>query len=527
MSQKIITFFSKHLNLILLGIIFLLALLLRAQPYFKGDFYYSLDQSRDLLLVKEIVTNKDITLIGGRSGIGGIFHGPAWLYMIVPFFMVAGGNPFYTLVPLFLVVNLSLIILAYVLFSKIYDKKTGLIVSFLYAISHALLSTSVSVSNAQMMPVLFVLYLYFITLFLRRKESVLMWIGFIIGFGFHFESAFAIFLIPLTLVACILNKKIPHIKFLLGSAFMFMLGVSNFILFELRHKFLMTQSALKLLKGDMPPMDGYKEFANIGYRTVDRMLGIKNYFVMAISNEHIFFQIILAAVMLLGSYLFVQNRKSMGTLSKEYIFVALIPFLYYIMYIAYPFPLWSHYTMPLIISACFFIGLTLKIILESQFRYAQYIVLGFLIFLSIPSFIRLYQQYIGQDRNRAVSANYRQNLEVGEYIFKNNTEKKLGYFVYDPGFLTYNIDYIMWYLGKKNNVEVVNEKLPNTYLIQYTAPKWNPGARAYWKEHVINTKGTVISSQEFPKEGIRVEKIQPVVDEVAPDPNYFQNLHFR
>jgi len=67
----------------------------------NGDFYYLLDQSRDMLLAQSIVIDHKLTLIGARTGLGGLFHGALWIYMITPFFMLAKGNPFLRL-PLFL-----------------------------------------------------------------------------------------------------------------------------------------------------------------------------------------------------------------------------------------------------------------------------------------------------------------------------------------------------------------------------------------------------------------------------------------
>ena len=77
---------SGKISLILFSIILLLGFLLRSKPYLNGDFNYFLDQARDLLLTKQIVVDHNFTLIGARAGIGGIFHGPIWLYMIAPFF---------------------------------------------------------------------------------------------------------------------------------------------------------------------------------------------------------------------------------------------------------------------------------------------------------------------------------------------------------------------------------------------------------------------------------------------------------
>jgi len=55
-----------------------------------------------------------------------------------------------------------------------------------------------------------------------------------------------ILLVPLTLLAILLRKKITDIENTLWGIGAFFLAVSTFILFDLRHQFLMTSSAFKL-----------------------------------------------------------------------------------------------------------------------------------------------------------------------------------------------------------------------------------------------------------------------------------------
>jgi len=61
---------------------------------FHGSIVFHTDIARDFLLIEDIVKNKPLTLIGPRSGgIPGVFHGPLWLYLNVPAFVIGTGNP--------------------------------------------------------------------------------------------------------------------------------------------------------------------------------------------------------------------------------------------------------------------------------------------------------------------------------------------------------------------------------------------------------------------------------------------------
>src|SRR5579871_3326627 len=74
---------------VLLCVLLVFGFLLRSKMILNGDFYYLLDQSRDMLLTQSIVIGHKLTLIGARTGLGGLFHGALWIYMIVPFFILA------------------------------------------------------------------------------------------------------------------------------------------------------------------------------------------------------------------------------------------------------------------------------------------------------------------------------------------------------------------------------------------------------------------------------------------------------
>lgn len=519
---------KRWIPLFLFTLIMIIGLLLRSKPYFSGNFNYFLDQSRDLLLTKQIVVDHNITLIGARAGIGGVFHGPVWLYMIAPFFWLAKGDPFYTLIPLFTIINLLPILIAYLAGSKLYDKTTGLIWSLLIAISSTLIDPSFITSNAQVMPIVFLLYLSQIILYFRGKEIALAYAMFFVGLGFQFESAFAVFLIPLTIWGLIVYRKLPKLKTLLMGIILFMLSVANFIIFEIRHKFLMSNSVLKLFDGSIEHFSDYKHLAKIEYRIYDRLLGLKNYFFTTLFQDNLFVNLIVVIILLSAIVILtikIKNKKQLDNQIKEYLFIFSIPILYYSLYVLYPYPLWGQYTLSLPISASLLLAFSIKIIYS---HLHNKLLLGLcMLLIASPALLWTYNNYFGSQANTPTFRSYKEQKDVAEYIFKDNLSKnKIGYFVYDSGSLTYNMDYLMWYFGNKYNVEVVNEKLPITYLILNTPPKWNPGADKYWIENVINTNGDVLSRNKFVN-GMTVEKRAITGAESPVDANYFQNLIFR
>lgn len=58
----------------------------------KQEISFSSDIARDFHLLRE-VDEKKLILIGPRSSVGGLFHGPLWIYLNYPAYKLGGGNP--------------------------------------------------------------------------------------------------------------------------------------------------------------------------------------------------------------------------------------------------------------------------------------------------------------------------------------------------------------------------------------------------------------------------------------------------
>src|ERR1035437_2616278 len=108
-------------NLFLL-LILLLSFLLGSRMILAGDFYYLFDQARDYLLVKNIVDTHSLALIGTHSGLGGFFHGPLWLYMLAPIYILGHGNPF-SFTYFYIGLQLATVLVGYLVGSKLYGNK--------------------------------------------------------------------------------------------------------------------------------------------------------------------------------------------------------------------------------------------------------------------------------------------------------------------------------------------------------------------------------------------------------------------
>lgn len=231
------------------GIIFFLIVLINL--YFSawfamnGEINFHTDVARDFLLYQEI-EDKKVILIGPRSSTSGLFHGPTWLYLTYPGYFLGNGNPaimgwyWLVLIVLFLLIGFSV---ARSLF--------GNTAAWIYTVllSGNMIFYASNLFNPHGALFLIPIFLYSI---IRYHETV--------KFKFlvlHLSAAALIIQfqmavgIPLTILSIIylLIFKIRRgtLKHLLAFIIFFGL-LGNFLIFEIRHDFIMTKAITDYVK---------------------------------------------------------------------------------------------------------------------------------------------------------------------------------------------------------------------------------------------------------------------------------------
>jgi 4-amino-4-deoxy-L-arabinose transferase-like glycosyltransferase len=520
---------SKYIPLLILTIICIIGFLLRSRMFLFGDLYFLPDQGRDLLLVQEIVEKRDLTLIGGHSGFGGLFHGPLWLYEIVPFYILSGGDPFYSLVPLYLIISIGIIVSTFFVLKKLYGTNVGLVGALLAAFSNEFIITISFTSNAQMMPLLFIFYFYFLVMYLRGHNKYLLFAALTIGLGLHFEAAFAVFLVPLTAITLLVWRRWPSIKLLAAAAGVFLLSISNFILFDLRNNFLLSNSLMKLLSGNVSTAEHTKKYTDIGFRVVDRGYWLLRSFTTTLYNYNSgILQILLFLILTVGLVVLVRKYKLKKSSREEKEIGYFILFIFFVFgfYILYPSELHAHYVQSLTLLALFIVSWC--VVKLSSFKAGIVLVGLFLLANTYGGLSYIGRMYFGNQKYETDSNGSLKNLTaVADWIYTDGKGKEFGYFVYDPPIVTYSMDYVMWWRGKsKYNYVAKSEKRNPTYLILNEAPAGDLQAHEFWIRNVIRTSGERVGEKTFVSK-TKVLKVVPKEGEAAVDPNYFVNLTFR
>ena len=234
---------KQYLPYILLTLILLLGAFFR---FYRIREYMTFlgDEGRDMLVVKRMIVDHKLTLLGPTTSVGSMYMGPIYYYMMVPFLWLFNLDP---VGPSIMVAILSVltIYLLYRLVSEYFNRTAGIIASFLYAISPLTIIYGHSSWNPNVVPFFSILLMYSVLkIIVNKKNKWFIVLGFTLGIllQLHYVTFMFLLIIP----ACFIFTKCRlSIKSLIGGIFSFLVTYSQFLLFELRHNFVNTKSVIR------------------------------------------------------------------------------------------------------------------------------------------------------------------------------------------------------------------------------------------------------------------------------------------
>ncbi|MBM3209399.1 hypothetical protein FJZ40_03860 [Candidatus Shapirobacteria bacterium] len=195
------------------------------------------DQERDAFVVKEILREGKMTLVGPRVlGPKGFFLGPYFSYLLVPFYFLTNLHP-KALVFFIATYNLAFFAFSFSVLKKFVSSQIALLFLLFWALNAALVNIDQIAWNVLFIPL--VVVLNWGLLFYKKDGSWLKWltIGVLVGAGINFHFQLVFLVIFNFLFILLFSRKGVWKRFLL-----FLMGmVLTFLplmIFDLRHKFL-------------------------------------------------------------------------------------------------------------------------------------------------------------------------------------------------------------------------------------------------------------------------------------------------
>lgn len=241
---------SKKQTYSILFVLTVLAFLLRIY-LLPTHLFFGPEQGRDFLVIRDIVNNHKLTLIGSKTDVDGIFHGPIFYYLSSVPFALSHGNPI--TVSVFLVVLYSITVygIYLVTFEITKNVRTSLFASLCYVISFGLIVNARWLSNPPLSIPLSVLYMLFTVRFLQKKYLNI--IGVAISYALLGQVEFINFALFGVISLMILIRYRAIVRFIpkrlavLAGILSIVLSIGNYAYFDLRHDFLITNSVMRLL----------------------------------------------------------------------------------------------------------------------------------------------------------------------------------------------------------------------------------------------------------------------------------------
>lgn len=273
-------------------------------------------------IVKDIVVDHHFRLIGQQTTAPGIFIGPLFYYMLIPFFWLTKMDPIGALIPI-IIFGILTVASYYWVFSRLFNEKIGLIASFLYAALIVPVNFDSRVVPSTPTNLWLIWYFYTVVMITRGNYKVLPLLGLLIGLIWHIHIA----LLPAlsgVVFAFLVCRKIPALRQLGGFLVAGFIPSIPLILFELRHNFSQTLSFIENFGRSYGGGTGFDKLNLILIKVSDNISRLFFYPQGWPFNKLLFFLLLL----LLGVYLVKKGYVKVKELIVFYGWIITV-FLYY------------------------------------------------------------------------------------------------------------------------------------------------------------------------------------------------------
>ncbi len=495
---------KKIVSFIIFIVILILGFGLRAQEMISHNFLFLLDQGRDMMAVKGILYDNHITLIGPSTSLRGIFQGPLWYYLLAFCTGIFGGNPWGGIV-LMVIISILVLFSVYFWMKKLFGEKAGIITLFLFAVSPEATAAATYVWNPHPMWLLVVIYIFtfYSAIYKSNKFNIILWP--VIGLMFHFQTALAVFILFATIIYFLLfEKKVLINKNSVIGIGLLLLTFSPQILFDIRHDFLMSKSALSLIGGSERGLfvsgekSGYLELVRTHFDSLYgnfRSAFINDGFAKYIPS--LFLVVILSSILLAIKKINVFLKKE----SEFILFVIKLFLIIVLLTFVYPFPLRYWFLTGFQSFYLILLGLLLSKFLAN--RMGKVFIILLLVILTFYSLQKINLLYFNPP-NDGGAEKIKGKLSAIDYIYKDSKGKPFGLLVFTPAVYTDAYDYLIFWYGKNKYGYMPNKDKKGIFYLLMETDTAKPWSYKGWLETVIKT-GDILETTTLPT-GLIVQK---------------------
>lgn len=408
----------NRFHILLLGIL-IFSFFLHLFAIKNNNFYFTVDQGRDAVYVREIVNYQEIFLKGPETTIRGVFTGPLWYYFLAVGYFIFGGNPIGG-VFMMIILNLLATAILMIWIKRKVNARTALVTGFLLQIFWPFFLTSSWAFNPFPLVSLFIFEILIIISVLENKTK------------------FYLGLIPIFLA---LNTHLA------GAVIMILLYLTV-MLWKFQAKILKKSVVFAFFDGRI--------FGGLNYST------ILFPFISIIGVTTLPQNTILGALIFLVIFLICLKRKGTNPYTQKFIYLSILTLVISYLFFGSNRGWRDWHTVYL--SPLLFISLIFMI--SSLNKKVNFVLITILGIIQIINFKNNYLNILKPTDDPGILAN---QLKVLDWIYTHNEENGFSAYVYTNTFYDYNYQYLFsWYgAGKYKFYPCEYSNFPLSHKILY------------------------------------------------------------
>lgn len=358
-------------------------------------------------IVKDIIVNNHLRLIGQLTSTDGIFIGPFFYYLLIPFFLLTSMDPIGLLL-LPILIGVGTVLSYYFIFKKLFTSHTGLIAAFVNAIFLTSVRNDRWVVPTMTTNIWGIWYFFAAVMISRGNFAIFPLLGFLAGLIWHINFSLAPTLIAIP-AAVVMSKKIPSVKDLTKGTIAFGIPFLPYVLFEVRHNFSQTQSLLSSFITDQGGGSGVEKFYHVIHQVRSSIVGL-----FFFPSREIFISGSTFIIIFLVIALLLWHKKAIEkkTLVILYLWIASI-----ILFFSFSSKIISEYYFMILDTAFLVIFIVMAAVIFKSSKFGRYLVVLFFVGLLARNavFILTHQDYD--------SKGYLERKAVATYISEDAKQK--------------------------------------------------------------------------------------------------------
>lgn len=431
-----------------------------------GNFLFLMDSARDMVDVREMVIFGKPRLVGPNTAIEGFFNGPFWYYLLAIPFITSSGNPYASIVMQIIMWAVGGIFLL-----KIISKWSTVLmfpIGFLWIASDYISLSTAYVFNPNPVTLLTPLFIFLVYKYMETNRLIFAISTFFLGgLFFNFEMTFGIFIPVIIFCSILLSKKTSLFKSVSVwvGLFFYFLALCPQIIFDLKHKFIISNAIMGHLDREIKPFNFLNRFHDI-------RLGFYNVFKPTIINRELLSNLILIfSLPVLFKFFKDAKKDTIAIISICYIFIPFIGFLVLPVTVN-PWHLGGPMAASIVV-----IGFLLKKLWDLNLM-GKFISLSLSISILYFSFFNILKFFI-HDRNisNMDPSLFKNEIAAIDFVYKYADGKNFKVYTYLPSVYDYPYQYLIWWHGLKEY-----GFLPIDYAYAPNKPQYIPS-----KEHFSET----------------------------------------